>query len=130
MNATTKTAQAVSSINTPEQPIKKTFTVASALALLWEKASETLTQPELEWFAVGATEQISSRTHALSAVLENTACLVSSDKSSGGFQDTASTSELLFNLHNQLDAIAGLADIADVAGDMARWAAKKEGGAA
>ena len=50
--------------------------------------------------------------------------LSGSDTDSGSFQNTESTADLLFNLHNHLDAIAGLADIASNAGAQARDALK------
>ena len=108
----------------PEQPSMRAFTTASALALLWQKASDTMTAPELEWFADGAAEQVGRDARTLADVLEGTACLVSNDEGTGSFQDADSTSKLLFNLQNQLNTIAGLADIAADAGFMVRKALK------
>ena len=132
MNSTlnTTTASTTPASVQPEPSRMAMFTTSSAMALLWKKSCKQMTAKELEWFADGAIEQVGMNIRALSDVLEGTACLVSSDSTSGGLQDTDSTSSLLFNLHNQLDAIAGLADIANAAGAMARRAAKKKGGAA
>ena len=96
----------------PAQPMMRVFTTASALALLWQKASDTMSPPELEWFADGAAEQVGRDARTLADVLEGTACLVANDEDTGSFRDADSASKLLFNLHNQLNAIAGLADIA------------------
>ena len=100
------------------------FTTASAMALMWEKSCKQMTAKEIEWFADGAIEQVGMNIRALAAVVEGTACLVSSDRTSGGLQGTDSTSSLLFNLHNQLDAITGLVSIAEDAGYLARLAVK------
>ena len=108
----------------PEQPRMKPFATASAMALLWKKSNWQMSAHELEWFANGAVEQVSTEAHALSAVLESTACLSLNDNDTGSFQDSGSTSSLLFNLHNQLSIIAGLADIASEAGVLARKALK------
>jgi hypothetical protein len=108
-----------------EQPITKVFTTASAMGALWAKACDKLTTTELEWFANGAAEQVSHEAHNLSAVLESTGCLVQSDENeTGSFQDSNSSSHLLFNLQSQLSTIAGLADIASEAGSLARKALK------
>ena len=121
-NTTKATADAASI--PPEQPSMKPFTTASAMALMWKKSNWQMSAHELEWFANGAVEQVSTEAHALSAVLESTACLSMNDKDTGSFQDSDSTSSLLFNLHNQLNIIAGLADIATDASYRARQALK------
>ena len=109
----------------PEQPIAKVFTTASAMGTLWAKTCDKLTTPELEWFADGAAEQVSTEAHNLSAVLESTACLVQGDDNgTGSFLDSHSSSRLLFNLQSQLSTIAGLADIASEASFLARKALK------
>ena len=108
----------------PAQPIKRVFTTASALALLWQKASDTMSPPELEWFADGAAEQVGRDARTLADVLEGTACLVANDEETGSFRDADSTSTLLFNLQNQLNTIAGLADIAADASYRVRLALK------
>lgn len=104
------------------------FKTSLAMARLWDKASEHMTEKELVWFADGAAEQVGNDLRALSSFVENTACLVSSDETSGAFQDSDSTSKMLFNLHNQIDAIAGMAEISEQANWFARRALK--GGAA
>ena len=111
-------------LNQPEPRIHTVFKTSRAMATLWEIASNHLSLRELEWFAIGAAEQSSIDIRALSRVIESTACLVASDKESGSFQDAQSTADLLFNIHNQLEAIAGLADIAESANAQARQALK------
>ena len=110
--------------NQPEPRIEAVFKTSRAMATLWEIASDHLSLRQLEWFANGASEQVGNDLRALSRVLEGTGCLVASDTDSGSFQNTESTADLLFNLHNHLDAIAGLADIASNAGAQARDALK------
>ena len=124
--ATSNTIKAVTNAASvpPEQPRINPFTTAFAMALLWKKTSGQMDLNELEWFANGATEQVSTESHALSAVLESTACMVRSDETSGSFQDSDGMSSLLFNLHNQVSIIAGLADMASEAGFLARQARK------
>lgn len=129
MNATinTKAAPAALASVQPEQPRMTIFTTASAMALMWEMAHKQMSAQEMEWFADGAAEQVGNDVRALSAVVEDTACLLASDEVSGAFQTAKSTSTLLFNLHNQLDAIAGLAEISEQANWFARRALKGGG---
>ena len=61
---------------------------------------------------------------ALAATLEGVASLVSTDERAGSFQHTDDLSSLLFNLHNQLNTIAGLSDLADEANYRVRRALK------
>lgn len=104
--------------------LMRAFTTESALALLWKKASRELHLHELEWFADGAAEQVGRDAGNLADVLESVGCLVAGDEHSGSFQDQHSTSRLLFNLKTQIEALAGLADIASDAGSMVRSALK------
>jgi hypothetical protein len=101
-----------------------TFSTASATAMMWEVACKQMSAQEMEWFADGAAEQVNNDVRALSAVLEETACMVASDEASGSFQSAKSTSTLLFHLHNQLSAIAGMAEISEQANWFARQAVK------
>jgi len=124
-------AQAVRGLCTPEQhapasvqPKMPTFTTAGALMLLWEKARESMTPHEVEWMAIGAGEQVGCEARALAATLEGVASLVSTDERAGSFQHTDDLSSLLFNLHNQLNTIAGLSDLADEANYRVRRALK------
>lgn len=112
----------------PEPRQMPTFSARSAMVLMWDKSCKQMSAQEMEWFADGAAEQVGDDARALSAVVEDIACLVSADEDSGAFQTAKSTSTLLFNLHNQLEAIAGLAEISEQANWFARRAVK--GGAA
>lgn len=111
----------------PEQPRMTIFTNVSAMTLMWEKSYKHMTAKEMEWFADGAAEQVNRDVRALSAMMEKTACMVSSDET-GVFQTAEGVSSLLFSLHNQLDAIAGMAEVSEQANWLARRALK--GGAA
>lgn len=104
------------------------FTTASALRLLWDKAGSKMSLGELQWVADGAASQVSCQTRALATTLEGLACLVANDEDVGSFQDSVSVSRLLFGLHGQLDALAGLSELAEDAHDRVRSALK--GGAA
>ena len=114
MSTTNKTAPGATQ---PDQPLIGVFTTATLMALLWRKSGDEMHLHELEWIATGAAEQVSLEAHNLAAVLENTACLATADEESGAFQDSSTTSTLLFNLQSQLSTIAGLADIAAAASD-------------
>ena len=103
----------VNNPNRSEPRSNAVFKISRAIATLWEIASNHLSLRELEWFASGAAGQVGIDVRALSCAIESTAGLMASDKQSGSLQDTQSTAELLFNIQNQLEAIAGLAGIAD-----------------
>ena len=124
MNDTTKITAVPATPASPKMPI---FSSASAMAMMWEVAYKQMSAQEMKWFADGAAEQVNTDVKALSAVLEETACLVAADET-GSFQSAKSTSTLLFHLHNQLSAIAGMAEISEQANWYARRAVK--GGAA
>lgn len=118
--ATSNTIKAI----TTEQPDIRIFTSVSAMTLMFEKSYRHLTAKELEWFADGAAEKVNGDIRAFSAMVEGLACMVSSDETSGAFQSEEGTSNLLFNLHNQLDAIAGMAEVSEQANWLAREAVK------
>ena len=121
MNTTTTTAPA--GILT-EQSSMDIFTTSSALELMWSKSYKHMTPEEIEWFADGASEQVSNDVRTLSFVVDSTACMVSYDTEAGNFKSGGDVSNLLFNLHNQLNTIAGLASIAGEANYLARMAGK------
>lgn len=107
------------------QPRMPVFSTSSGMSLLWQKASGKMSLRELEWLADGAAQQVESDARALADVLMSTGCLVSSDDGkAGSFEDPGNTSYLIFNLHHQLDTIAGLANIAADASYRARLALK------
>ena len=105
------------------------FSKAGAMSLLWQKAERELHTHELEWFANGAAEQVVIETNALAKVLMGLGSLVAVDTEAGNFNCGSSVSSLLFNLSSQVDAINGLAQIADFAGYRVRQALKgRQGG--
>ena len=124
--ATSNTIKAITNAAsvTPEQPSIKIFTTSSAIELMWEKSHKQMTAKEMEWFADGAAEKVNGDIRALSSLVEGLACMVSSDETSGAFQSAEGTSNLLFNLHHQLDAIAGMAEVSEQANWLAREAVK------
>lgn len=105
----------------PKMPV---FTTAGAMLLLWEKASASMTPQEVEWMADGAGEQVGCEARTLAATVEGLASLVSTDEHAGAFRDPGELSSLLFNLHNQLNTIAGLSELADEANYRVRLALK------
>lgn len=115
---------APASVQPKQEAQMPVFSASTGLSLFWQKASGQMNPEEMEWVADGAAQQVGMNLRALACMVEGTACLVSSDTSSGSFQDACSTSTLLFNLHNQLDFLAGLAAIADDANCRVRLALK------
>lgn len=112
----------------PEQHRLPIFTTSAALLMLWEKACDKMTPQEVLWMADGAGEQVGCEARALAATLEGLASLVSTDENAGSFRSPGELSSLLFNLHNQINTIAGLSELADGANYKVRLALK--GGAA
>lgn len=105
------------------------FSTSGAMSMLWQKAAGKMNLQELEWLADGAAHQVRSEADSLADVLMNTGCLVQSDDGVvGSFTSTDSAASLIFSIRNQLDTIAGLADIAADANYRVRLALK--GGAA
>lgn len=88
------------------------FRPASALSLLWDKASPAMDTRTLQWFADGASNHVATQTMHLAGWVESLACLVSQDHDVGSFQCAESTGQLLFSLASQIDSLRGLADIA------------------
>ena len=124
MSAANKSKATLASV-LPEQPHMPVFSTSGAMSMLWQKASGSMTLQELEWLANGAARQARSEADSLATVMMNTACLVQADEGNiGSFLDADSAADLFFNLHNQLSAIAGLADIAEQAGYRVRLALK------
>ncbi len=97
---------------TPTPEMAGIFGPATALALLWEKASPSMDDRTLQWFADGAGDQVATQTWHLSEVLNSLACLVSQDDTVGSFQSADSTGALLFSLGHQVDVLRGMAEIA------------------
>ena len=121
--ANTTTTQA--SIPPAQEARMPAFSTSGAMSMLWQKASGKMNLQELEWLADGAAQQVRSEADSLACVMMNTGCLVQADDgNTGSFMDTDSTANLFFNLHNQLNTLAGLADIAADAGYRARLALK------
>lgn len=113
---------------TPEQPEPHrmpAFSTSGAMSLMWQRSASKMNLQELEWLADGAARQIQSEADSLADVLMNTGSLVQSDDGqAGAFMSTDSAASLIFNIHNQLCTIAGLADIAADAGYRARMVLK------
>ena len=95
-------------VDTPKMAV---FTTAEALTVLWNRAK--LQPHELEWFASGAGQEVSTETIAISEIMTNIGCLVLADQgSTGSFTDPEGVSTLMFNFASQLSTLNGLADIA------------------
>lgn len=127
MNATTTitAAPATPASVQPKSHQMPAFSTSSAMSVLWQKASGQMNLQELEWLADGAARQVRTEADSLATVMMNTGCLVQADDGNvGSFLSTDSAADLFFNLHNQLNTIAGLANIAEDASYRVRFALK------
>lgn len=120
--STTPTAQAVRGICTPKPTTFGVFSTASAMEILWLKASKDMGLRELEWFADGAAQLVESSARSLAGVLMVTGYLIECDDS--GPLDADGKAGFIFNVQHQLCTIAGLAAISVDAGICARQACK------
>lgn len=109
-----------------ESTINAVCDTSNMLHELWERASPSLSDSELEWFA-GASEHAGNIVGNLRHVVEGIGCLVANDGSgqdiscrAGNFQSANSVSSLLFSIENQLDSLQGLINIGDSAGHRLR----------
>lgn len=127
MSAANKPKATLASVP-PEQPRMPVFSTSGAMSLIWHKAVSKMSQRELEWVASGAGQQVQSAADSLTDVLTGIGCLVQADDGDvGSFAEPDSTAALIFNIRNQLDTIAGLADIAADANYRVRLALKGGG---
>ena len=108
-------------IAAPQMP---TFSTATAMQLLWNKAARELHPHEMEWLANGASSQVQEDARHLKEVTEGLGALIADDTDVGSFTDTDSLSTLLFHISSQLSTMQGLAAIAHEAQYRARLAAK------
>lgn len=80
---------------------------------LWNSASDTLTEEELEWFS-GATENAELVIISLRQTLETLGCVISNDANhrdgskSVNFLSNDNVTDLMFMITNHLDTIQGL----------------------
>ena len=118
-------APAGPSIPQPEPRRMPIFSTSGAMSLLWHKAASQMNLQELEWVADGAARQTRSAADSLTDVLTGIGCLVQADDGDvGSFVECDSSAALIFNIRNQIDAIAGLADLAADASYRVRLALK------
>ncbi len=105
------------------QPVEQTIDAvcipSNVMWQLWERASDNLSEQELEWFAK-ATEYAQSESRNLRDVVSGLGCLIASDTHSGAFQDNHNLPPLLFSLSAQLDTITGMIEIGSAANDRLR----------
>jgi hypothetical protein len=87
---------------------------SNILIKLWERASDTLTDEELEWFS-GATDHAENMIIPLHETINGIGCLVASDEQDGTFQSRHDVPGLLFSIANSLDTIQGLIHIGSAA---------------
>lgn len=102
-----------------EQPIDAMCDTSNVLWELWKRASDSLSKPELEWFAK-ATEHAHNEAKHLRDVVSGLACLIASDTQSGALQDERGIPTMLFSISAQLDTISGMIEIGSAANDRLR----------
>ncbi|ADL56029.1 hypothetical protein [Gallionella capsiferriformans] len=102
-----------------DQAIDEVCVPSNVMWQLWERTKDSLSNPELEWFAQ-ATEQAQTEARNLRDVAMGIGCLVASDTQSGAFQDKHNLPQLLFSLSAQLDTITGMIEIGSAANDRLR----------
>ncbi|MEI7457465.1 MAG: hypothetical protein WCK93_12155 [Nitrosomonadales bacterium] len=102
-----------------EQAIDGVCTTSNVLWQLWERTKDSLSNPELEWFA-RATEQAQTEARNLRDVATGIGCLIASDTQSGALQDRDGTSSMLYAISAQLDTITGMMEIGSAANDRLR----------
>ena len=93
-----------------EQPIDAVCDTSNVLWQLWERAADSLSTSELEYFA-RATEHAHSEARHLRDVVMGMGCLIASDTQSGALQDADGTSAMLYSIAEQLDTISGMIEI-------------------
>jgi hypothetical protein len=105
------------------QPVEKAIDAvcitSNVMWQLWERAKDSLSNPELEWFAQ-ATEQARVESRNLRDVVSGIGCLIASDTHSGALQDRDGASSMLYAISAQLDTITGMIEIGSAANDRLR----------
>ena len=111
-------AEINSTATTEQEEIGGCAKTSRIIEELWARTADSLSPKELEWFA-GAGTNAAFQANNLSEVLEGIGCLAASDESNkyraGSFSDGHSLSSLLFIISSQIDAIAGVMGISNLA---------------
>ena len=81
---------------------------------LWERASDTLTEAELNWFADSLQCATRAATY-LEHTVEGIGCLVCDDENVGSFKGGYDLTKLLFGVANSIGSIRALIEIGDSA---------------
>jgi len=90
---------------------------STAIAILFEKAADHLSDAELNWFSGAMVSHAVLELDHLSQTIEATGCLVAScdDDLSMEFGNETTLATYLFSLSNQLDALVGFLKIGNEA---------------
>lgn len=102
-----------------DQAIDEVCVPSNVMWQLWERTKDSLSNPELEWFAQ-ATEHAQTEVRNLRDVAAGIGCLIASDTQSGALQDRDGTSSMLYAISAQLDTITGMIEIGSAANDRLR----------
>lgn len=96
------------------------FDATNAMLLLWQRASDRMTEDELNWFAEGAPELVQLQAEHLSTVTMGLGCLIGNDDSSGALSDRHDVSAILWSVSHQVGVLGALTNVARDAGFLAQ----------
>jgi hypothetical protein len=108
------------------------FDATNAMLLLWQRASDLMTEDELNWFAEGAPELVQLQAGNLADIASGLGCLIDNDQTSGAFSERSDVAGILWSIAHQVGVLGSLAQIGGYAASLARYRAstKAKGGRA
>ena len=92
------------------------FEAANAMLLLWQRASDHMTEDELNWFAEGAPDLVQLQADYIANITQGLGCLISNDASSGALSERYDVSTILWNVSHQVGVLGALTSVARDAG--------------
>jgi len=96
------------------------FDISNAMLLLWQRASDRMTEDELNWFAEGAPELVQLQAEYISNITQGLGCLIGNDDSSGALSERHDVSTILWNVSHQVGVLGALTNVARDAGFLAQ----------
>jgi hypothetical protein len=113
-NATKKGSNTMYTNQQTQQAKRHTITgaacVSNVIRELWERASDGLSEEELEWFS-DSGEQAEFLLGLLTDTANKVGCLIAADENAGPYKDQASVAGLLFFLTECMSAANALASV-------------------
>lgn len=96
------------------------FDISNAMLLLWQRASDRMTEDELNWFAEGAPELVQLQAEYISNITQGLGCLIGNDASSGALSERHDVSSILWSVSHQVGVLGALTNVARDAGFLAQ----------